>query len=149
MFITKESGAINGREKEGKPDKESNGKLNFERMLGLSRITHTHTHTQHNSITHTCPFQVNTREIYYRQSLSVCSTSSSTHIHLPPPSCSSSSSSAFISLGTCCVLYNNKSCHQYIFAETCYLLTLTKLQLESACNVILLSGPYCHRCVSA
>lgn len=64
MFITKESGAINGREKEGKPDKESNGKLNFERMLGLSRITHTHTHTQHNSITHTCPFQVNTRYIY-------------------------------------------------------------------------------------
>lgn len=115
--------------------------------------THTHTHTQHNSITHTCPFQVNTRYIYiyiyYRQSLSVCSTSSSTHVHLPPPSCSSSSSSAFISLGTCCVFYNNKSCHQYIFAETCYLLTLTKLQLESACNVILLSGPYCHRCVSA
>lgn len=53
MFITKESGAINGREKEGKPDKESNGKLNFERMLGLSRITHTHTYThttqQHNT----------------------------------------------------------------------------------------------------
>lgn len=48
MFITKESGAINGREKEGKPDKESNGKLNFERMLGLSRITHTHIYT-HNT----------------------------------------------------------------------------------------------------
>lgn len=116
--------------------------------------THTYTHTtqQHNTyMSFSSEYKIYIY-IYYRQSLSVCSTSSSTHVHLPPPSCSSSSSSsssAFISLGTCCVLYNNKSCHQYIFAETCYLLTLTKLQLESACNVILLSGPYCHRCVSA
>lgn len=48
--------------------------------------------------------------------------------------------------------YSNKSCHSSIHFRRdmiSILYPLTKLQLGCTCNVILLSGPYCHRCVSA